>query len=64
MILNAFLSRMEGVDSDQHDIISISVNVHFILAGQYFTIASSIAEAYKVQTRSATKAIAVQLCRV
>ena len=64
MVLSAFLSRMEGDENKPHDIIPISFNIHSILTGKYYTITSNKVETYGVQTRSATKAIGVQMPKV
>ena len=64
MVLSDFLSGMDGDETDPHEIISILFNIHSILASQYYTISSNIAETYKVQSTSATKADGAQMPKV
>ena len=53
MILSNFLSRQTHADSDLHDIIQISFNMHRALCKNYYSI--KIKERYLVQTQSETK---------
>ena len=50
MILSDFLSRQKHNDSNLHEIIPISFNMHNMLHGKYYNIGKS--ERYLVQTQS------------
>ena len=49
MILSDFLSRQKHDDSDPHEVIPISFNMHSILQEKYYNIGNSLK--YLVQTR-------------
>ena len=59
MILSDFLSRQTHDDSDPHDIIPISFNMHNTLHERYYKI--KMKERYLVQTQSQTKSSRVKL---
>ena len=56
MALSDFLSRQNSDDSDPHEIISISFNMHKVLQENYYNI-----ENYLVQTRSQAKSSGIKL---
>ena len=53
MVLSDFLSRKKQDDSNPHEIIPISFNMHQVLHEKYYNLED--AENYLVQTRSQTK---------
>ena len=59
MILSDFLSRQTHVDSDPHDIIPISFNMHSMLHERYYKIETK--ERYFIQTCLQTKSNGVVL---
>ena len=59
MILNDFLSRQKHDNSNPHEIIPISFNMHNILHKKYYNIGKS--EKYLVQTWSQTKSSRIKL---
>ena len=62
MILSDFLSRQKHDDSNPHEIIPISFNMHNILHERYYNIGKS--ERYLVQMWSQTKSIGIKLPEV
>ena len=50
MVLNDFLSRQNNDDSNPHEMIPISFNMHKVLHENYYNM-----ENYLVQTRSQAK---------
>ena len=58
MILSDFLSRQNNDDSNPHEIIPISFNMHQILDENYYN------EKYLIQTRSQTKSSGTKLLEV
>ena len=59
MVLGDFQSRQDNDDSNPHEIIPISSNMHKILQENYYTIYS-----YLVQTRSQAKTSGIKLPEV
>ena len=64
MVLNDFLSRMEGDKFDPHEFIPISFNSHSILTGHYLTFFKLLSGMYRVVTRSQTKAVGTEILKV
>ena len=62
MILSGFLSRQKYDDSNPHEIIPVSFNMHNVLHEKYYNIRKS--ERYLVQTWSQTKSTRVKLLEV
>ena len=62
MILSDFLSRQKHNDSNAHEIIPISFNMHNILYKKYYNIGKS--EKYLVQTWFQTKSSGIKLLEV
>ena len=62
MILSDFLSRQKHIDSNPHEIIPISFNMHNILHKRYYNIGKS--ERYLVEMRSQTKYSGIKPARV
>ena len=62
MILSDLLSRQTHDDSDLHDIIPISFNIHNTLHKKYYKI--KMKERYLVQTCSQTKSSEIKLPEV
>ena len=62
MILSDFLSRQKHDDSNPHEIIPISFNMHKVLHEKYYNIGKS--EKYLVQMWSQTKSSGVKLPEV
>ena len=62
MILSDFLSRQKHGDSNPHDIIHISFNMHSILHDKYYNIGNS--EKYLIETWSQAKASGIKLSEV
>ena len=62
MILSDFLSRQKHDNSNPHEIIPISFNMHNILHEKYYNIGKS--EKYLVQTQSQTKSSRIKLPEV
>ena len=63
MILSDFLSRQDVDDSNLHEIIPISFNLRTVLQDKYYNLDGE-SERYMIQTRSQTKASAMQLPEV
>ena len=61
MVLNDFLLRQQGDDSDPHEIIPISFNMREILKQNYY---NSVEDKFMVQTRSQNKASGEKLLAV
>ena len=59
MVLNDFLSRQSNDDSNHHEIIPISFNMHKVLQENYYNINS-----YIVQTKSHTRSSGIKLPEV
>ena len=59
MILSDFLSRQKHDDSNPHEIIPITFNMHNVLHEKYFNIGKS--ERYLIQMQSQRKACGVKL---
>ena len=59
MVLSDFLSRQNNDDSNHHEIIPISFNMHTVLQENYFNI-----DSYLVQTRSQTQSSGIELPEV
>ena len=59
MILSDFLSRQKNDNSNPHEIIPISFNVHKILDANYYNI-----EKYLIQTRSQARSNGIKLPEV
>ena len=59
MILSDFLSRQKNNNSNPHEIIPISFNMHKILDGNYYNI-----EEYLIQTRSQARSSGIKLPEV
>ena len=62
MILSDFISRQTHDNSDPHDIIPISFNMHNTLHEKYYKIEAK--ERYLVQTHSQTKSSRIRLTEV
>ena len=62
MILSDFLSRQKHDDSDPHDIIPISFNMHKVLHKKYYNL--GLTEKYLVQTQLQTKSSRIKLPEV
>ena len=62
MILSDFLSRQKHNDSNPHEIIPISFNMHNILHEKYYNIGKS--ENYLVQMWSQTRSSGIKLPEV
>ena len=62
MILSDFLSRQKHDNSNPHEIISTSLNVHNILHEKYYNIGKS--EKYLVQMQSQMKSSGIKLPEV
>ena len=62
MILRDFLSRQKHYDSNPHEIIPISFNMHNVLHKEYYNTGKS--ERYLVETQSETKSSDVKLLEV
>ena len=62
MILSDFLSRQAHDDSDPHDIIPISFNMHNTLHEKYYNIETK--DRYLVQMHSQTKSSGIKLPEV
>ena len=62
MILSSSLSRQRDDDSDSHDIIPISFNMHNMLHEKYYK--NETKERYLVQAHSQTKSSGVKLSEV
>ena len=62
MILNDFLSRQTHDDSDPHDIIPISFNMHNTLHEKYYN--TEMKDRYLVQMHSQTKSSGIKLPEV
>ena len=62
MILSDFLSRQRQDDSDPHDIIPISFNMHNVLHEKYCNL--GMMDKYLGQTRSQTKSSGLKLPEV
>ena len=62
MILCDFLSRQKHDDSNPHEIIPISFNMHDILYKRYYNIGKS--KRYLVQMQSQTKSSRIKLPEV
>ena len=62
MILSEFLSRQKCDDSDPHDIIPISVDMHNVLHEKYYNL--GLMDTYLVQTQSQTKSSRKKLPKV
>ena len=62
MILSDFLSRQKCNDSNPHEIIPISLNMHNILHKRYYNLQKS--ERYVVQVWSQTKSSRIKLPEV
>ena len=62
MILSDFLSRQRHDDSNPHDIIPISFNLHNILHERYYNL--GMMDRYFVQTQSQTKSSGITLPEV
>ena len=58
MVLSDFLSRQQGDDSDQHQIIPISFNMREILKQNY---QNYVKDTFLVQTRSQNKAKGIKV---
>ena len=56
MVLSDFLSRQNNDDSNSHEIIPISFNMHQVLHKNYYNT-----ENYLVQTRSQTRPSGIKL---
>ena len=59
MILSDFLPRQKHNDSNPHDIIPISFNMHSILHDKYYNIGNS--ETHLIQTQSQAKSSGIKL---
>ena len=59
MVLSDFLSRQNNDDSNPHEIIPISFNMHKVLQENYYKI-----DSYLVQTRSQAKSGEIKLPEV
>ena len=59
MVLSDFLSRQNNDDSNRHEIIPISFNMHKVLHGNYYNI-----DNYLVQTRSQAISSGIKLPEV
>ena len=59
MVLRDFLSRQNNNDSNHHEIIPMSFNIHKVLQENYYKI-----DSYLVQTRSQAKSSGIQLPEV
>ena len=59
MVLSDFLSRQNNDDSNPHEIIPISFNIHKVLHKNYYNM-----EIYLVQTRSQAKSSGIKLLEV
>ena len=62
MILSDFLSRQKHEDSNPHDTIPISFNMHNILHERYYNL--GLTDTYLVQTQSQTKSSGIILPEV
>ena len=62
MILSDFLSRQRHDNSDPHDIIPISFNMHNVLNKNYYNL--GMTDRYLVQTQSQTKSSGIKLPEV
>ena len=62
MILHDFLSRQKHDDSDPHDIIPISFNMHNVLHEKYYNF--GMTDKYLVQTQSQIKSSGIKLPEV
>ena len=62
MILSDFLSRQKHDDSDPHDIIPISFNMHSVLHKKSYNLGKM--DKYLVQTQSKTKSNGIKLPEV
>ena len=62
MILSEFLSRQKCDDSDPHDIIPISFDMHNVLHEKYYNL--GLMDTYLVQTQSQTKSSRKKLPKV
>ena len=62
MILSDFLSRQKRDDSDPHDIIPISFNMHNVLHKKYYNLGRM--DKYLVQTQPQTKSSRIKLPEV
>ena len=59
MVLSDFLSRQNNNDSNPHEIVPISFNMHKVLQERYYKI-----DSYLVQTRSQTQSSRIKLPEV
>ena len=59
MVLSDFLSRQNNVDSNLHEIIPISFNMHKVLQEKYYNI-----DSYLVQMRSQARSSGIKLPEV
>ena len=59
MMLSDFLSRQSNNDSNPHEIIPISFNMHKVLQENYYNI-----DSYLVQTRSQARSSGIKLPEV
>ena len=59
MVLSDFLSRQNNDDSNPHEIIPVSFNMHNVLQENYYKI-----DSYLVQTRSQARSSGVKLAEV
>ena len=62
MVLSDFLSRQKHDDSNPHEIIPISFNMHQVLHEKYYDITNT--RKYLLQTRSQTKSSGIKLPEV
>ena len=61
MILGDFLSSQKHDDSNLHNIISISFNMHSWLHARYYNINDKSSGKYLVQTQSQAKSSGIKL---
>ena len=59
MVLSDFLSRQKHNNSNPHDIIPISFNMHQVVHEKYYNVENT--RKYLVQTRSQTKSSDIKL---
>ena len=59
MVLNDFLSRQNNDDSNAHEIVPLSFNIHKVLQENYYNI-----DSYLVQTRSQARSDGIKLPEV
>ena len=62
MVLSDFLLRQNHVDSNPHEVILISFNMHNLLHEKYYNIGKS--ERYFVQMQSQTRSSGIKLLEV